>query len=436
MIKMASFVGRNSELKTLAEVFKSNIRNCYIEAVPRSGATALIRKFCEKHRCLYVTFPESTGAECLRSFIMAMEKYCGEPLDPDMDSFESAFRHLSKLIKGDDPVIVFDGSHHAPDEFPSALKSFSDDNDAMIVLIGKGDSQRYDITFAEKMELSLLPYADCSRIHPKMSPLDNLRTYMAVGGYPLYHSIMNKPDFRDNVEKNFLGTYPRLCAEAELILRQSSVPYTCCCAILADIAASIGRPVDIANKEGMSRQLCDIYLKKMVEEGLIRSLVPIGNSPRKPVYIISNPLIAFYFITVRMNPAIDVPGKGEYKDIEGYIDMFMELRFRDICEEYLRTHFKCTSIGRWWSKEEDTNKPTLAAIIDVDGVQQTIVADCKFRSGKIDSGALKAFLNRAEQISDVPEKHLMMFSISGFEDKLIKKARADHVVLIGPDELL
>ena len=78
----------------------------------------------------------------------------------------------------------------------------------------------------------------------------------------------------------------------------------------------------------------------------------------------------------------------------------------------------------------------LAAIIDVDGVQQTIVADCKFRSGKIDSGALKAFLNRAEQISDVPEKHLMMFSISGFEDKLIKKARADHVVLIGPDELL
>ena len=64
---MASFVGRNSELKTLGEVFKSNIRNCYIEAVPRSGATALIRRFCEKHRYLYVTFPESTGAECHQS---------------------------------------------------------------------------------------------------------------------------------------------------------------------------------------------------------------------------------------------------------------------------------------------------------------------------------------------------------------------------------
>ena len=69
-------------------------------------------------------------------------------------------------------------------------------------------------------------------------------------------------------------------------------------------------------------------------------------------------------------------------------------------------------------------------------MQQTIIADCKFRSGKIDSGALKAFISRAEQISDVPEKHLMMFSISGFEDKLIKKARAENVVLVGPYELL
>ena len=433
---MASIVGRNGELKTLEEVFKSNIRNCYIEAVPRAGATALIRRFCEKHRCIYVTFPESTGAECLRTFVTAIEKYSGEPMETDIDSFESAFSILSKIVKGDDPVIVFDGCHCAPKDFPSALKAFSDGNDVMIILVGKEDSERYDITFAEKMELPLLTASDCSRIHPKMSPIDNLKTYMVLGGYPLYHSLMNKPDFRDNIEKNFLGPYPRLCAEAELILRKSSVPYPSCCAILSDIAFSVGRPVDIANKEGMSRQLCDIYLKRMVEEGLIRTLVPIGNSPRKPVYIVNNPLIAFYFIAIRMNPALDVPGKGGYKDIEGYLDMFMELRFRDICEEYLRSHFKCTSVGRWWSRDEDTNKPTLAAIIDVNGEQQAIIADCKFRSGKIDSGALKAFLSRAEHVSDVPEKHLMMFSISGFEDKLVKKARSENVVLIGPEDLI
>ncbi len=433
---MASFAGRNTELKALNETFKSNIRNCYIDTVPRAGATALIRKFCEKHRCVYVTFPESTPAECLRIFAMAIEKYSGEPLDSEVNTFSDAFAALKRAVKGDDPVVVFDGCHHAPSDFPPALKGFSDDNYVMIILVGRGDCDRYDITFSQKLELGLLDAQSCARIHPKMSPMDNLRTYMAVGGYPLYHTLMNKPDFRDNIEKNFLGPFPRLCAEAELILRQNSVPYAYCCAILSDIAACIGRPIDIAKKESISRQLCDIYLKKLVEEGLIRALVPIGNSPKKPAYILDNPLVAFYFMVIRNNPALDVPGKGEFKDIERHIDMFMELRFRDICEAYLRTHFKCITVGKWWLRDEETNKPTLAAIIDAGGEKRTIVADCKFRSGKIDSGALKAFIARAEQIEDVPDKSLMMFSISGFEDKLIKKARADNVVLVGPDELL
>lgn len=433
---MAAFIGRSTELKVLNSVHDSNIRNCYIESVPRAGATSLVRKFCEKHRCLYVTLPEGSPAECLRAFTLAIEKYTGEPPDAGIDTFEAAFRTAKQAIRGDDAIVVFDGCHHAPAEFPSALKDFSDNDDAMIVLIGKGDIDRYGITFTERIELPLMSLEDSIRLHPKMSPVDNLRTYMAVGGYPLYHSLMNKPDFRENVEKNFLGQYPRLCAEAELILRKSSVPYIYCCAILSDIASCIGRPIDIANRENISRQLCDIYLKKLTEEGLIRSLVQIGNSPKKPVYIIANPLIAFYLMAIRMNPALDVPGKGEYKDIDGRIDMFMELRFRDICEDYLRKHFNCVSVGRWWLKDEDTNKPTLAAIIDINGEKRTIIADCKFRSGKIDTGALKAFVSRCELISDVPDKSLMMFSISGFEDKLIKKARAENVVLVGPNELL
>ena len=49
---MASFVGRNSELKTLGEVFKSNIRNCYIEAVPRSGSFESLAKNLRKNRFL------------------------------------------------------------------------------------------------------------------------------------------------------------------------------------------------------------------------------------------------------------------------------------------------------------------------------------------------------------------------------------------------
>ena len=64
------------------------------------------------------------------------------------------------------------------------------------------------------------------------------------------------------------------------------------------------------------------------------------------------------------------------------------------------------------------------------------MADCKFRGGKLDQGALKAFIARAEMVQDVPEKKLIMFSVSGFEDKLLKKAKSESITLVGPNEIL
>ena len=76
------------------------------------------------------------------------------------------------------------------------------------------------------------------------------------------------------------------------------------------------------------------------------------------------------------------------------------------------------------------------SVVNIDGKQRTLVADCKFRGGKLDQGALKAFIARAEMVQDVPEKKLIMFSVSGFEDKLLKKAKSESITLVGPNEIL
>ena len=432
---MVSFIGRTEELKRLEAVFSGGQRNVFINARPRVGASSLVKRFCEKYRCVHITFYESSPAEAVKAFRLSLEDVLDEPLDPGM-GFAELFQVLLRIVRDLDPVVVFDRTQYAPDEFVSGVRGFSEEAGCMLILIGFNDSGRFDMGFGDIIDLENLSRSECDRFHPKMSPLDRLKTYMAVGGVPLYHAMMNKNDFPESVEKGFMGNYPRLVAECELILRQSSVPYPMCCAILSDIANFTGRPVDIASKEGISRQLCDIYLKKLVEEDLVCTLTPIGNSPRKPVYIIGNPLIAFYFIVIRMNPEIQFRDKADYRDIERYVDMFLEIRFRDICAQYIREHYDCVSIGRWWLKEEDTQKPTLAAIVNIEGRQRTIIADCKFRGGKIDSGALKAFISRAEMIQDVPDKLLMMFSVSGFEDKLIKRAKSESVILIGPSDLL
>lgn len=417
-------------MEALDNVFTGNIRNCYIEAKDRTGSSALVKRFCEKSKCIYTTFREGTPAECVRSFRTAIENFIDEPIGQDADTFADLFHLLSGIVKEYEPILVFDKSHYAPQEFADQVKWFSEAQDVMIIIIGHRDPKKYDMTFSERIELGDLSFEECMRLHPKIQKLDAFKIYLAVGSNPAYHAVMNKGDFETSVEKAFLGNFPKLTMESELVIRRSGVPYGICCAVLSDIANCIGRPVDIAAKEGISRQLCDIYLKKLVEEDIVKTLVPMGNSPKKPAYIFKNPLIAFYFMAVRNVPESEFPDKAGFADIERHADMFLELRFRDFCEDYLRKHYECVRIGRWWLKEENTSKPTLTAVVNIDGTEKTIIADCKFRKGKIDQGAMKSFVKRAAEIGDVPEKIPMMFSVSGFDDKLIKKAKAERIVLV------
>ena len=63
---MASIIGRQDELKRLDEVYEGNIRNVYINARPRIGASALVKRFCEKSKFIYTTFYDSTAAEAVK----------------------------------------------------------------------------------------------------------------------------------------------------------------------------------------------------------------------------------------------------------------------------------------------------------------------------------------------------------------------------------
>ncbi len=430
---MAAFVGRKKELKRIDEILSSG-KPCFVVAESRMGATALVKKFCESVRTVYISFDDCTPVKAVESVRSAVSNLIGRPCE-----YERTVSELLGVVcaHSDDrgPLVVFDKVQYLSEDLIGAIVEFITDNPYSI-LIGDCDPDKFGIPFRDQIHLGEMNFSDYAQFHPKMTPADRLKTYMVAGNVPLYHLILNKNDFESSIERAFLGSYPRLSAECEILLRRSSVPYPICSAILYDIANFTGRPIDVANMEGISRQLCDVYLKKLIQEGFIVPITPMGDSPRKPFYIIRIPILAFYFLVIYRNPKVEFADKPSFNDISNHVDMFLELRFRDLCSEYLRTHFDCTCVGRWWEKEEDTQKTTLVATAVINGAEHTLVADCKFRAGKIDSGALKALHSRAEQIHNVPEKILIMFSISGFEEKLVKKAKTDNVILVGPTEVL
>lgn len=430
---MVAFVGRKKELKRIDEILSSG-KPCFIVAEPRIGATALAKRFCENIRTVYISFQDCTPAKATDSVRSAVMNFIGRPCE-----YERTVPELLNIIiaHSDErgPLAIFDGVQFVPKDMIGAIVQFLSENPRTI-LIGNCDPDEFGIPFHDQIHLGEMNISEYSQFHPKMTPIDRLKTYLVAGNVPLYHLLLNKNDFESSIERAFLGSYPRLSAECEILLRRSSVPYPICSAILYDIANFTGRPIDVANIEGISRQLCDIYLKKLTHEGFIVPMTPMGDSPRKPFYIIRSPVLAFYFLVIHRNPKVEFADKPSFSDISRHVDMFLELRFRDLCSEYIRTHFNCTCIGRWWEKDEDTQKTTLVATVVIDGMEHTLVADCKFRDGKIDQGALKALQARADRIHDVPEKTMMMFSISGFEDKLVKKAKTDSIILVGPTEML
>ncbi|MCQ2070567.1 MAG: ATP-binding protein [archaeon] len=429
---MAAFVGREEELKALNGLYSQKGRRVgFVHGGPKMGMTTLMERFCEEKKHLIFEYRDGTDNEHLLISVYALEKYTGEYY-PDIKTPKDFFEKLSDALGGKKSVVVFDGNQY-PEEFAKALKEYLDRSEnTNIVCSKKPDNSYLEVNFDLTLELSPLSYEDCVSLHPKMSRIDALKTYLTVGGVPGYHATMNKSDYKSCIEKNFLGAFPRLCAEAENIALKSSVPYDMCSAILSDMSAFVGRPIDVANRENISRQLCDLYLKKMEAEGLIEQITAVGNSPKKPVYIVKNRLMAFYHTVIRMNPAVIYGKKLDYFDIADSIEMYLELALRDFCGKYMVKNMGCNGYGYWWTKDDNTNRLNVCGIRD----DCVLIADCKFRYDKVDNGVLKQLKARTEAVEEVNEKRLVIFSMSGFDNKISRKAAEGGILLVSADNLL
>lgn len=445
---MTQFVGRDEELGRLMGINSGNgLRTCIVYGPRRIGTSTLIREFCRGKRSFTVCFPEGTPNESLSAVRRYAERFTSETF-PEPGDFEEAFGIIGRACGEERTIVVLDGTENADSaEFRKALAGFIESNiketENMLVVGISYDGKPPDMAaapplkglIAETVSLGHLPLSEIGKLHGKMKPSDVYRCYLTVGGIPLYHSLMNKPEYESCVEKCFLGSFPRLCAEAENVVRRSSVPYAYCSAILSDITKGYGRPVDLASNQGISRQLCNVYLRKMEREGLIARVHPVANAPKKPVFIVRDALMDFYHTAIRNNPDIALQDRAGFSSIEPDVRMFLELRFRRACRSYLGSHFDCKVLGGWWCAGESSNAINPAAVVRDGESEYTLICDCKFRKGKIDIGALENLKARAELVR-ASDKRLAMFSFSGFDGEVTKAASKEGILLIGPEELI
>lgn len=130
---------------------------------------------------------------------------------------------------------------------------------------------------------------------------------------------------------------------------------------------------------------------------------------------------------------------------------FASFAFEDVCREYVREQqkanklpFRYKNMGRWWGRTTVRRKDSIETAeteIDLLAVSakkdKYLVGECKFKGKPFSFGE---YLDTAEKLSQQKEEsdfYYMLFSESGFDDKLSAEAEsAGNIELVNLERIV
>jgi len=451
------FVGREEELRFLDGIWKGRSpKTCAVYGRRRIGKTTLVDHFCRDKPHIRFSFIRSTEEKNSAIMDAAMARYTGGP-PKGMTEFRQALDALSDLISDENIVIFMDELAYLLENAPQAsseLQHFIDhslrDSGSMLIVCSslvsmiRKEIEREDRPlfgrFINRVHVRQLHYWECERMHPEMTRGDALRTYMVIGGYPAYHEVIQESSFKDMVTNRLLGPNAPLSEESMNMLSMELSPFPMIEAILLDIAKGSNDVKTISEKEGISKSLCNRYLRQMEDLDIVTRITPMANSDKKTkLYRIKDPLVGFWHMVLYRN--LDLVSSSNraaaYDAIHEEISTFLGFKFEDICADYLRNRFLCKRIGKWWGwvDGEVSDIDVVAEVIDGKD-RYSVLAECKFRNRKTGISALEELEHRAGSVKGYNNVRFMIFSGSGFTEELIDIAESrNDLELISLDDL-
>lgn len=451
---MCGFIGRRKELANLDAIYHSpGFRTCAVYGRRRVGKTTLLKEFCKGKKSIFFVSAEDTDANNARQFDDALSAFSGR----DMSGSNTMMEAMGKIksICGRERIVL------VIDEYPylaasagymsSVLQKYIDtdlsESSIMLILCGSSISAMKDEIdgtkrplfgrFLNRMEIGPLSYEDCRGFHPGMSDKDCLELYMAAGGIPLYHTVMTDDTAEECIKKAFMGTYAPLRDEAMGMVMRELSPHGVHSAILSAMAGGSTKKKEIAEKCGISLQLCTKYMDNMEFLGMIEPVEPMGGSPKRTIYRIKDYLLDFYYSVIVPDQSLiqSADPDAAYHRISGNISTYMGKAFEKVCAEYMRSRYPCRSVGRWWGRIGDTDSDIDLVAVVTDGVADaSVFGECKYRSGKSGPEALDKLIHRSGFAKGLLNRRYIIFSAAGFDDALKERA-SGTVFLISLDDL-
>jgi len=447
------FVGRESEIKTLTEHYLSdNFAFIPIYGRRRVGKTKLIEEFVKGKKVIFFTAIEGVYSQNLE---LLSQSIFGSPSAPVFNDFSAALEHIYTIAAKEKIVFVIDEYPYLAqsERSVSSILQHAIDHKFLstnMLLILSGSSMSFmenqvlgyqsPLYGRRSGQIKLLPesFENSRSYAPLFTAQEQAIMYGVTGGVPKYLSLFNDKNTLDNnMLMQFFNKDSFLYEETDNLLKQELSEPAFYKAIITAIANGGSQMKDIAGKTGKDSGVCSMYIKPLMELGIVKRQIPIMDKTqsKKSIYKISDGMFRFWYRFVYGNTSLINIGQGEfvYERIKEQIPAFMGEVFEDICTQYMWSNYnelpvKFQNIGRWWGNNPIRKRQQELDFIAYDDTSKSaIFGECKWRNEKVSEDIIDELITKSEMFG-FKEKYYQVFSKSGFTASAKKRAN-DKIML-------
>lgn len=462
------FVGRETELTGLNRLYeKKGFQMPVIYGRRRIGKSRLMQEFCKDRKTVFYVAIEQNDREALRLFsdVVLQELQGNEsPFLSGFESWDMAFRYVADFAKSEKLILVIDefpylagGNASIPSILQKAIDRYFIDTQLFLMLCGSSmsfmETQILDYKSplygrrTAQFKIEPMDYLDSARFLSGWSPEEQLMGFGLAGGVPQYLlAIGANADFREALVNEFLTSSGTLFEEPTSLMKQEMREPAVYNSIIKAISEGASRQVDISNRAGMQSKSVAVYLKALVDLGVIEKQFPYGErNSKKVIYKVKDQLFRFWYRFIPKSLSFIEMGMAENaceKIIGPMFNEYFGPVFEDICLQYLirmnrgkKLNAVYSSFGRWWGTDHNTRQQEEIDIVGSDDTM-ALFAECKWKSEKVRTADYEKLQMRSMLIEKDKKREYCLFGKSGFTEGLKRKAsESDNIRLVKMQDL-
>lgn len=462
------FVGRETELKNLAEMYNSSkFEMAVVYGRRRVGKTSLIKQFIKDKPAIYVQGVEATGETNLRFISNAILNFENpDRLDTHHSffDFKDAFDEVENIAEKQEKKLIF-----VMDEYPYFAESasevssvlqyvidhiYKEKNNIMLILCGSSMSFMEHQVLGYKSPLygrktgqfKIRPFNlfDTKKMLPQVNNQDLLAYYGITDGIPQYLSFIDQnKTVSENIERMFLVQNAPLQTEPNVLLQEELRKPATYFSILNALAHGKNKTSHIAQAIGVgSSSSISAYINNLIDLEIIERKQPIlENNTRKSIYAFKDNMFKFWFkfIAEAQDEIALERTKGLLEYIMDELPRFLGPVFEQASRDWLwkqdELPFYPKKISNWWGNNPIKHRQEEVDIVAIDHTERkAIVGECKWRNAdKLNHEMIDTLINRATLLPKIKESYFYFF-VKETTDNFEKYAERHDVRVVKYDD--